>query len=123
MRTRRPNDMARKTVERPCVPSLLARTSEPESGCLNHSLETRPVDWDQAMCAAAARLNEGWLLPETGNHPAVAELVWELAALMCAYGLVAEEVGRGPARASKLPILKLPTREHRCATLWGEPPW
>ena len=39
--------------------------------------------WDLAVCSAAARLNEGWILPETRCHPAVAE---ELAAFLCAYG-------------------------------------
>ena len=38
--------------------------------------------WDGAVCSAAARLNEGWVLPETRCTPAIAE---ELAALLCAY--------------------------------------
>jgi hypothetical protein len=41
-------------------------------------------EWDQAVHAAAVRLNEGWVLPETRCHPAVAE---ELAAFLCAYGV------------------------------------
>jgi hypothetical protein len=40
------------------------------------------AEWDQAVCSAEARLNEGWVLPETKCHPAVAE---ELAAFLCAY--------------------------------------
>jgi hypothetical protein len=40
-------------------------------------------EWNQAVRAAAARLNEGWILPETECDPAAAE---ELAALLCAYG-------------------------------------
>jgi hypothetical protein len=39
--------------------------------------------WDEAVSSATARLNEGWVLPETECHPAVAE---ELAAFLCAYG-------------------------------------
>jgi hypothetical protein len=39
--------------------------------------------WDQAVSTAAARLNEGWILPETECDPAAAE---ELAAFLCAYG-------------------------------------
>lgn len=38
--------------------------------------------WDQAVHIAAARLNEGWILPETRCQDAAAE---ELAALLCAY--------------------------------------
>ena len=38
--------------------------------------------WEQAVCSATARLNEGWVLEETKCHSAVAE---ELAAFMCAY--------------------------------------
>jgi hypothetical protein len=40
-------------------------------------------EWDQAVCNAAARLNEGWVLPETRCHSGAAE---ELAVLLCAYG-------------------------------------
>jgi len=39
---------------------------------------------DQAVCSAEARLNEGWILPETKCHPAIAA---ELAAFLCAYGV------------------------------------
>jgi hypothetical protein len=41
-------------------------------------------DWDIAVNTASAHLNEGWILPETKCHPAVAE---ELAALYSAYGV------------------------------------
>jgi hypothetical protein len=40
--------------------------------------------WDQAVSKAAARLDEGWILPETRCDPEVAE---ELAAVLCAYGI------------------------------------
>jgi hypothetical protein len=39
--------------------------------------------WDQAVCIAAARLNEGWVLPETRCYSLAAE---ELAVFLCAYG-------------------------------------
>jgi hypothetical protein len=38
--------------------------------------------WEGEVCSAAARLNEGWVLPETRCNPAIAE---ELAAFLCAY--------------------------------------
>lgn len=56
------------------------------------------------MRAATARVNEGWELPETRCHPAVEE---ELAALLCAYGVLGDEVDRmhggGPPSASHHP--------------------
>jgi hypothetical protein len=45
-------------------------------------LSPRSAEWDRALRSATARLNEGWVLPETECHPAMAE---ELAALLCAY--------------------------------------
>lgn len=54
---------------------------------VNRSVTSSPPElaspgWDQLVCSAATRLNEGWVLPETRCHPAVAE---ELAAFLCAY--------------------------------------
>lgn len=51
-------------------------------GKTNFPVRTPSPEWDQAVCTAAARLNEGWILPETRCHPAVVE---ELAATLCAY--------------------------------------
>ena len=59
-----------------------------------HSLESRTVDWGQAVCAAAGRLNEAWALPQTTCHPAGAGVEEELAALLCAYGVLTTEVDR-----------------------------
>ena len=39
-------------------------------------------EWDQAVWSATARLNAGWIMPETRCDPALAE---ELAAFLCAY--------------------------------------
>jgi hypothetical protein len=58
---------------------------------LNHSLQALRLDWGQAVRATTARLDEGWELPETKCDPAVEE---ELAALLCAYGVLGDEVGR-----------------------------
>ena len=69
MREDRIKTRVQKITEIPLAVKLVVRTPSPE--------------WDQAVSAAAARLNEGWVLPETECHPAVAE---ELAAFLCAYG-------------------------------------
>jgi hypothetical protein len=59
----------RNTTELPRSATLSGQAPNPE--------------WNQAVRAAADRLNEGWILPETKCHPAAAE---ELAAFLCAYG-------------------------------------
>ncbi len=45
-------------------------------------------DWQQAVSAASGRVNEKWILSLTGSHPAVAGMGEELAAFMCAYGML-----------------------------------
>lgn len=79
--------------------SLLESCSKP----LRHQLEPGspvdigapvnigPADWAMAVRAAAARLGEHFGSPD---HPAVAALATDLAALLCAYGLVEEEIQR-----------------------------
>jgi hypothetical protein len=65
---------------------------------VNHPPTQPPLDWQQALRAAASRLNEKWLLPATRDHPAVADMAVQLAALVCAYGKLSEEVDRMQAR-------------------------
>jgi hypothetical protein len=65
--------------------------------------EPRPLDWDQEVRAARARLSEQCVRPDTMNHPLVADQVVWLAALLCAYGKRAEEVGHMKARADEMP--------------------
>jgi hypothetical protein len=87
----------------------------------NDSREPRPLDWDQAVRAAKARLNEQCVLPDTMDHPLVADQVAWLAGLLCAYGKLADEVDRMEARADATPISKLPRRKQRWIMLAGKP--
>ena len=60
-------------------------------------LEPRTLDWITAVDTAAVRLNEGFGLQYPMNDPVLIGLAQELAALLCAYGMVAEEIdGRQP---------------------------
>jgi hypothetical protein len=119
-----PNTTLQHTNEQLCVPNLPAAISVPDIDCLKHLLESPPLDldWDHAIRVAAARLKESWLLPETRNHPAVVALAVELAAFLCAYGLLAEEVRRARAKADNAAVVNQPTEEPRGGTMWSEPP-
>jgi hypothetical protein len=64
------------------------------------------------MYAAEARLNEVRIEPGTGDHPLVAGAAVELAAELCAYGMLADEVDHMRARAPHGPADKQPTREN-----------
>ena len=70
---------------------LPSSTAGVDMNSLGQSFHTPPLDWREAMRAATARLNEGWELPETRCHSAVEE---ELAAFLCAYGMLGDEVDR-----------------------------
>jgi hypothetical protein len=66
--------------------------SAPTAGMdVNHSFHSFNLDWDDAVRAAAARLDEGWELSDTKCGPQVEE---ELAAFLCAYGMLGEAVER-----------------------------
>lgn len=119
-----PNTTLQHTSERICVANSPAVPTVPVIDCLKHLLESPPLepDWDDAVRAAAARLKESWLLPETQHHPAVAAPAVELGAFLCAYGLLAEEVRRSQAQVDNSAVVTLPTAEPRNCTLWSEPP-
>ena len=70
---------------------LSAREAGMDMNSLNHSFQAPNLDWGQAVRAATARRDQGWELAETKCDPAVEE---ELAALLCAYGVLGEEVDR-----------------------------
>jgi len=57
-----------------------------------HPHDPRALDWGQAVDAAAARLEESWIKPDTTGHMLASGLADELAATLCAYGMVASEV-------------------------------
>jgi hypothetical protein len=59
--------------------------------------ERRPLDWSEAVRAADARLAEQQIEPGSPARPAEGEAE-ELAALICAYGLLAGEVDHMRAR-------------------------
>ena len=63
------------------VPDLVIRSQDP-----------RPLDWSHAVDAAAARLEESWVRPDSTGHMLSCGLAAELAATLCAYGMVAAEV-------------------------------
>jgi hypothetical protein len=54
--------------------------------------DARPFDWDNAVDAAAARLEESWVLPDATGRMLSSGLAGELAATLCAFGMVAAEV-------------------------------
>jgi hypothetical protein len=68
----------------------------------NQPVQVRPLDWQQAVRAAAARLNETWGLSDATGQPVMLELAQQLAALLCAYSKLPEEVERMEARAGAL---------------------
>jgi hypothetical protein len=56
--------------------------------------------------AAAARLDESWVQPDNTGHMLASGLAEELAATLCAYGMVAAEVDHmhdheGPLKVSR----------------------
>jgi len=122
MRELRSDHPVLHTIERTCLPKSLARIFEPTLIEADDLPELPPLDLSCATDIATARLNEGWLLPETGVHPAVAGLAAELAAFLCAYGLLAEEARRGRARAGLQPIVTQAADEEGSESFWSEPP-
>ena len=112
MRENRRNLIARATADRPGAPGSLAEAPERDVGQVNPPHQPRPLDWKEAICAAEARLNEVRIEPGTGDHPLVAGAAVELAAELCAYGMLADEVDYMRARADERPAGKQPTREN-----------
>jgi hypothetical protein len=54
--------------------------------------DPRPLDWGHVVDAAAARLEESWVRPDSTGHMLASGLAEELAATLCAYGMSAAEV-------------------------------
>jgi len=54
--------------------------------------DARPLDWGHVVDAAAARLEESWVRPDSTGHMLASGLADELAATLCAYGMVASEI-------------------------------
>lgn len=99
-----------------------AWTTGDEMGGLNLSLESHPIDWDEAMGIATALLHEGWASPETECQPVVTGLVEELAGFLCAYGLLPDDMDCERVRSGQWPVPKRPATRLRDATSTDEPP-
>jgi hypothetical protein len=54
-------------------------------------MDPPPLDWAHAVDAAAARLNESWVRPDTTGHMVASGLAGELAATLSAYGMTVAE--------------------------------
>jgi hypothetical protein len=98
------------------------QASEPHTDQVNSSFEPQPLDWHNAVLAAAARLNENFGTPDPMNDPLVAGMAQEVAALLSAYGEIAGEVGRMQAHAnechpagSQIPVTETPVPRTRGA--------
>jgi hypothetical protein len=112
MRENRGNFIARATADRPGATGPLAGAPEPDVGQVNAPRQPRSLDWREAICAAEARLNEVRIGPGTGDQPLVAGAAVELAAELCAFGMLADEVDHMRTRADERPAGKQPTREN-----------
>jgi hypothetical protein len=53
--------------------------------------DRRPLDWNQAVDAAAARLEESWVRPDETGRMLASGLAGELAATLCAFGMMVDE--------------------------------
>jgi hypothetical protein len=87
-------------VSRSRLPAPGARSNLP--------VQARPLDWRLAVRAAAARLNETWGLADATAQPEMMDLAQQLAALLCAYGELPEEVERMEARAGERVAVRRP---------------
>jgi hypothetical protein len=95
----------------------------------DHSPGSEPLDWDQAVRVAATRLNEQHVVPDTMGHKLLGDETERLgdeaeglAALLCAYGKLAEEVAcRHPPADEPLISQQLPHKHHRVTSV-GELP-
>ncbi len=66
--------------------------------------DARPLDWRHVVDAAAARLEESLFRPDASGYMAASGLADELAATLCAYGMVANEVAHMHGRADDLAV-------------------
>src|ERR1019366_4049097 len=104
MRINRPDFAGWRTLNRRRVVRLPSQAPELHVAQFDHSLVRRPLDWGQAVRAAAARLNESRVLPDTNDQSVVEGMAERLAPLLVAYGKLAEEVDRMQAGADESPV-------------------
>ncbi len=122
MRENRGDFIARATAKRPGAAGPPARAPELDVGQVKSPHEPRPLDWKEAVHAAEARLNEVRIAPGTGDHPVVASAAVELAAELCAYGMLADEVDHMREREDIRRADKQPRNDDRRVRPAGEPP-
>lgn len=79
-------------LEQPDAARLPAEVPESAGGPVIQPHDPSPLDWGHAVEAAAARLDEAWVRPDTTGRMLASGLADEFAATLCAYGMVAEEV-------------------------------
>ena len=84
-------------------------TGNPDSNSVPH--DPRPLDWGQAVDAAAARLEESWVRPDETHQVVASGLADELAATLCAYGMMAAEVDHMHHREEEHAASGKPTRK------------
>ena len=94
-----------KTVQRRHV-ARWPETSGAVAARRNHSPEPWPLDWDHAVRIAAARLAEQYVMPDTAIHPLLREQAEWLAALLTAFGELAEVVDHLHAHADGSSVSK-----------------
>ncbi|MGA3002988.1 MAG: hypothetical protein ABSE20_14825 [Acetobacteraceae bacterium] len=75
----------------------------PAPGPVIRPHDPRPLDWGHVVDAAAARLEESWVRPDNTGHMLASGLADELAATLCAYGMVAAEVDHMHDHGDALP--------------------
>jgi hypothetical protein len=85
-------DLLKVPVKSVTGQSDAAELQAPVTDAFIHVHEPRPLDWGHVVDAAAARLDESWVRPDTSGHMLASGLAEELAATLCAYGMVAAEI-------------------------------
>jgi hypothetical protein len=83
----------------------------PLPGPATRPQDPRPLDWGHVVDAAAARLEESWVRPDNTGHMLASGLAEELAATLCAYGMVAEEVDHMHHHEDALPAVRQPLQK------------
>lgn len=94
------NGLVEQILERPDATREPVTCQERHQGI--DQRRSHPLDWSQAVAAAAARLEENWGPPDLTGHMLASGLADELAATLCAYGMVAAEVDHMHVRANGL---------------------
>jgi len=110
MPTNLPNTLVESIMDRPDAARLPAPVPDVGPGLVAQPHDPPPLDWGQAVDAAAARLDESWVRPDATGHMLASGLADELAATLCAYGMVAAEVDHMHDRADDLAASRDATR-------------